>query len=285
MPRVTPRAAIVSKSAMKQRPITPATRIGGSKPRHGLARVLSKLGVCSRSQAQAWIAAGRVSVNGRITLDAERPTDAERDRIAVDGEPAQAVARVYIAMNKPRGIVVSADDERERDTVYALLRDAGLPWVGPVGRLDKASEGLLLLSNDTVWAAGITDPSSSLEKTYHVQINGLPDAAALHAMHTGIDADGERLAALRAQVLRVGGRNAWLEVVLDEGRNRQIRRLMAALGYDVLRLVRVAIGPLVLGDLGKGQWRHLTRDEFDALCKTPPAAPQPSTAPRSRHPR
>ena len=188
-------------------------------------------------------------------------------------------------MNKPRGIVVSADDERERDTVYALLRNAGLPWVGPVGRLDKASEGLLLLSNDTVWAAGITDPSSSLEKTYHVQINGLPDAAALHAMHTGIDADGERLAALRAQVLRVGGRNAWLEVVLDEGRNRQIRRLMAALGYDVLRLVRVAIGPLVLGDLGKGQWRHLTRDEFDALCKTPPAAPQPSTAPRSRHPR
>ena len=127
MPRVTPRAAIVSKSAMKQRPITPATRIGGSKPRHGLARVLSKLGVCSRSQAQAWIAAGRVSVNGRITLDAERPTDAERDRIAVDGEPAQAVARVYIAMNKPRGIVVSADDERERETVYALLRDAGLP--------------------------------------------------------------------------------------------------------------------------------------------------------------
>ncbi len=86
-------------------------------------------------------------------------------------------------------------------------------------------------------------------------------------------------------MLRVGGRNAWLEVVLDEGRNRQIRRLMAALGYDVLRLVRVAIGPLVLGDLGKGQWRHLTRDEFDALCKTPPAAPQPSTVPRSRHPR
>ena len=175
---------------------------------------------------------------------------------------------MLILLNKPFGVLCQFSPQPERRTLADCVP---VPGVYPAGRLDADSEGLLLLSNDTVWAAGITDPSSSLEKTYHVQINGLPDAAALHAMHTGVDADGEHLAALRAQVLRVGGRNAWLEVVLDEGRNRQIRRLMAALGYDVLRLVRVAIGPLVLGDLGKGQWRHLTRDEFDALCTTPPA--------------
>lgn len=234
-------------------------------PRHGLARVLSKLGVCSRSQAEAMIAAGRVAVNGRVERNPERPTDTAAERIAVDGGDVRAAARVYVAINKPRGIVVSAADERGRDTVYALLADAGLPWLGPVGRLDKASEGLLLLSNDTVWAAHITEPSGQLDKTYHVQVNGLPDADALAAMQAGVVDEGQHLAARSARLLRAGERNAWLEVVLDEGRNRQIRRLLAALGYDVLRLVRVAIGPLALGDLAKGAHRHLSADEVRAL--------------------
>ena len=237
-------------------------------PRHGLARVLSKLGVCSRSQAEAMVLAGRVSVGGRIERNPERPTQAERERIAVDGVEVQAVARVYIALNKPRKVVVSAADERGRDTVYGLLEGAGLPWLGSVGRLDQASEGLLLLSNDTAWAAGITDPVSQLEKTYHVQVAGVPDATALAAMLAGVADEGEHLAALRASLLRSGEKNAWLEVVLDEGRNRHIRRLLAALGFEVLRLVRVAIGPLLLGDLQKGAWRHLQAQEVALLGAT-----------------
>jgi len=241
-------------------------------PRHGLARVLSKLGVCSRSQAEAMVLAGRVSVGGRIERNPERPTQAEGERIAVDGVEVQAAARVYIALNKPRKVVVSAADERGRDTVYGLLDGAGLPWLGPVGRLDQASEGLLLLSNDTAWAAGITDPVTQLEKTYHVQVNGIPDAAALAGMLAGISDEGEHLAALRASLLRSGEKNAWLEVVLDEGRNRHIRRLLAALGFEVLRLVRVAIGPVILGELQKGAWRHLRAEEVAQLGQGAAAA-------------
>ena len=172
---------------------------------------------------------------------------------------------IYVAFNKPRGLVVSAADEHGRATVYTALAAAGLPWLGPVGRLDKASEGLLLLSNDTTWAAGITDPATHLNKTYHVQVAGQPDAAALAAMLAGIDDAGDLLKARRATLLRAGEKNAWLEVVLDEGRNRHIRRLLAALGFDVLRLIRVAIGPLALGELAKGQWRQLSAGEVDAL--------------------
>ncbi len=234
-------------------------------PRHGLARVLSKLGVCSRSQAEAMVLAGRVSVGGRIERNPERPTLAGRERIAVDGVEVEAASRVYIALNKPRKVVVSAADERGRDTVYGLLEGAGLPWLGPVGRLDQASEGLLLLSNDTAWAAGITDPVAQLEKTYHVQVAGIPDGAALSAMLAGIADEGEHLSALRASLLRSGEKNAWLEVVLDEGRNRHIRRLLAALGYEVQRLVRVAIGPVILGDLQKGAWRYLRAEEVAQL--------------------
>lgn len=239
--------------------------VSAPSPRYGLARVLSKLGVCSRSQAELWIRAGRVSLDGRVIRDPQHPAPIEGRQIAVDGEPVHRVGHVHIAFNKPRGIVVSAADERGRATVYTALVAAGLPWLGPVGRLDKASEGLLLLSNDTRWAAGITDPATHLEKTYHVQVAGLPDAAALGAMRVGVEDGGELLRARRASLLRAGARNAWLEVVLDEGRNRHIRRLLAALGFEVLRLVRVAIGPLQLGELPKGQWRHLGAAEVAAL--------------------
>ncbi|WP_343125616.1 pseudouridine synthase [Dyella sp. C11] len=226
-----------------------------------MARVLSKMGVCSRSQAEKAIREGRVSVDGKVVLDPERPADAERQRILLDNEPVAASTRVYIALNKPRGIVVSAADERGRDTVYDLLKDAGLPWLGPVGRLDKASEGLLLLSNDSVWAARLTEPRHHVDKTYHVQVNAIPDQSLLDRLVEGIEEQGERLSARRATLLRSGEKNAWLEIVLDEGRNRHIRRLLDAHGIDVLRLIRVAVGPLLLGDLAKGQWRQLSPEE------------------------
>ena len=239
-----------------RRPVPPTTA-----PRHGLARVLSKLGVCSRSQAEKAVREGRVSVDGRIVHDAERATDASRERICLDGVAVGAVERVYIALNKPRGIVVSAADERGRDTVYELLANAGLPWLGPVGRLDKASEGLLLLSNDSAWAARLTDPRHHVDKTYHVQIDAIPDPGVLERMVRGVEDQGQQLAARRVSLLRSGEKNAWLEVVLDEGRNRHIRRLLATQGIGVLRLIRIGIGGLVLGSLAKGQWRHLTAAE------------------------
>ncbi|MFI4970228.1 MAG: pseudouridine synthase [Lysobacterales bacterium] len=235
-------------------------------PRHGLARVISKRGIASRTQATQWIVAGRVTLDGHVVRDPETPTDIAHARIALDGVDLGAGERVYLMLNKPRGFVTSAADERGRDTVYALLADAGLPWLAPVGRLDKASEGLLLFSNDSVWAARITAPESHLDKTYHVQIDRRPDAVLLAALHKGIGDHGERLAVKSARELRRGDKNAWLEIVLDEGRNRQIRRILAAFDVGVLRLVRIAIGGLALGTLEKGTWRKLDSAEVAALA-------------------
>ncbi|TAN08011.1 MAG: rRNA pseudouridine synthase [Rhodanobacteraceae bacterium] len=237
-------------------------------PRHGLARVLSKLGACSRSEAERRIAAGRVRVNGKLVRDPETPADQERDRIEMDGADVRAGERVCIAVNKPRGLVVSTADERGRDTVYALLRDANLPWLAPVGRLDKASEGLLLMSNDPVWAARITDPEQHVAKSYRAQVRGVPDAETLRRLRGGIIDKDERLAAELVRIVGGGDRNTWLEIVLREGKNRQIRRMLSACGHDVLRLVRIAIGPLQLGDLAKGAWRRLGEAECRALTDT-----------------
>lgn len=242
-------------------------REGATGTRHGVARVLSKAGYCSRTAAAALVREGRVSVAGHVVRDPEFPVSRGM-AVAVDGRPVETASRVYVMLNKPRGVTTTARDERGRDTVYACLEGSGLPWLAPVGRLDRASEGLLLLSNDPEWAARITGPESGIEKAYHVQIDRVPDAATLRALEAGIPFDGEMLAARRAALLRAGERNAWLEIVLDQGRNRQIRRLLAALEIEVLRLVRVSIGPVVLGTLAKGAWRHLEPHEIAALSAT-----------------
>lgn len=206
-----------------------------------------------------------MAIDGRVVRDPEHPVATQQSGITVDGQPVGEAARVYVMFNKPRGLVVSTADEHGRSTVYDALAAAGLPWLGPVGRLDKASEGLLLLSNDTVWAAGITEPATHREKTYHVQVDCIPELAMLARLREGVVDQGERLLARRVALLRAGEKHAWLEIALDEGRNRHIRRLLGAHGIGVLRLVRVAIGGLALGDLPKRQWRHLTRDEVEAL--------------------
>ena len=241
-------------------------RTQSSSPRHGLARVLSKRGICSRTEAARWVIAGRVSIDGRTIRDPEHPTAVDATGLSVDGLPVAAVAPIHLMLNKPRGLVTSAADEQGRDTVYRCFDGAGLGWIAPVGRLDKASEGLLLFSNDPQWAARITEPASGSDKTYHVQVDAIPDADAMQALVVGVDDAGERLRAKSAALLRSGDKHAWLEIVLDEGRNRQIRRLLAASDLRVLRLVRVAIGPLLLGELPKGQWRLLTSAETAALA-------------------
>lgn len=228
--------------------------------RVGIARCLSKLGYCSRSQGAELVRAGRVTVNGVERQNPEYPVDVSRDRIAVDGRQVRSQKKIYLALNKPRGLVTTASDEKGRDTVYTCL-PSDLPWIGPVGRLDQASEGLLLLTNDTAWAAQITSPESHIDKTYHVRVNGKIDDEILHKLTVGVAADGELLRVKAARRIRGGDRRCWVEVVLDEGRNRQIRRIFEQLGIEVLRLVRIAIGPLNLGDLPKGQWRQLTPAE------------------------
>ena len=243
----------------------PRAKDAHSAARHGLARVLSKLGVCSRTEAASWIAAGRVSVEGRIVRNAEFPVVRGVQRIALDGVEIAAGQRHYLMLNKPRGLVTTARDDQGRETVYRCFDGAGLPWLAPVGRLDKASEGLLLFSNDPEWAARITDPATGPDKTYHVQIDRIPDALLLVELLQGAEWEGERLVAKSVRLLRHGAKNAWLEIVLDEGRNRQIRRLLAAFEIGVLRLIRVAIGTLALGELPKGHWRTLTAAEVASL--------------------
>ena len=234
----------------------------------GLARALSKLGRCSRAEGERLIRAGRVRVGGQVVTDPLRRVHPETAAISVDGVTVDRAASVYLVLNKPRGLVTTRDDPQARATIYDCVDDPSLPFVAPVGRLDKASEGLLLLTNDTRWAARLTDPAAHVDKTYHVQVAGLPDDAVLARLRAGVDelATGERLTAKRIDLLRAGSRSShWLEIVLDEGRNRQIRRLLAVEGLEVKRLIRVAVGTLALGDLPKGAWRHLTPGEVRAL--------------------
>jgi 23S rRNA pseudouridine2605 synthase len=234
-------------------------------PRYGAARAISKLGLGSRTQAAHWLKAGRVRVNGRLVTDPEFPVNLAADRIAVEGLES-APSRLVIMLNKPRGLVTTTRDEQGRDTVYRCFAGSDLPWLAPVGRLDKASEGLLLFSNDSAWAARVTHPSTGPDKTYHVQIDRVPDTALIEQLKRGADVDGELLRAKSVGCLRSGHKNGWLEITLDEGRNRQIRRLMGAFDISVLRLVRVCVGDLQLGQLPKGGWRIVTEQEIESLA-------------------
>jgi 23S rRNA pseudouridine2605 synthase len=258
--------------------------MNSKSPRYGVARVISKLGFGSRTQAAAWVREGQVRVNGRLVKDPEFPVNPGSDRITIDGRTdtmegrrtdtmdgrTGTPVRLVVMLNKPRGLVTTTSDEQGRETVYRCFEGAALPWLGPVGRLDKASEGLLLFSNDPSWAARVTHPASGPDKTYHVQIDRLPDAALLSSLERGVRIEGERLAAKSARCLRSGHKNAWLEIVLDEGRNRQIRRLLSAFDIAALRLVRVSVGKLQLGELPKGQWRVLTAQEIETLVPAEP---------------
>jgi 23S rRNA pseudouridine2605 synthase len=236
-------------------------------PRVGLARALSKLGFCSRRQGWALIEAGRVKVNGVVRTDPEWRVDLERARIEVDRGSIEAARKIYLMLNKPRGLVTTAADEMGRATVFDCLAGAALPFLSPVGRLDRASEGLILFTNDSSWAAAITDPASHVEKTYHVQVDCVADELLLAGLRLGVQHEGEWLAVKQAGLIRCGTVNSWIEIVLDEGKNRHIRRLLETLGIRVRRLIRVAIGGLPLGGLPKGAWRMLLPEEVAALSR------------------
>jgi 23S rRNA pseudouridine2605 synthase len=245
----------------------------------GLVRMLSKLGYCSRSRAAKLIRAGRVTLNGKVLRNPETPVSEESCLIAVDGEEIISAQKIYLMGNKPRGMITTASDEKGRTTIYALLSGSFstvtndpaeqiLPWLAPIGRLDKASEGLLLLTNDSEWGARIAAPGTHLNKVYHVQVGIVAKEDFIQALVRGVKTkDGEVLRAKKAHLLRTGQKNCWLEIVLDEGKNRHIRRMMESMGVDVLRLIRIGIGPLQLGDLPKGKHRFLTAAEKRMLDK------------------
>jgi 23S rRNA pseudouridine2605 synthase len=206
-----------------------------------------------------------VHLNGARVRNPESPVRLGKDRVEVDGVSVSRAEKIYFMLNKPRGIVTSSEDERGRKTVYSLL-PCDLAWMAPVGRLDMASEGLLLLTNDSEWGARITDPESHLDKTYHVQVRGDAGGEILDALARGIRVStGEVLKAKRATLLRRGAKQCWLEIVLNEGKNRQIRKMLDALGVEVVRLIRVSIGSLGLGDLRKGSSRALRLEEKEGL--------------------
>lgn len=228
-----------------------------------LARALSKFGVCSRREAERRILAGRVRVDGRVVRRPQHRIDPRRQRVSVDDLPVgDATERVVLLFHKPPGYITSRAEPGGRPTIYALLGDVGR-WVFPVGRLDKQSSGLLVLTNDHRLGQRLTDPDSHVPKTYHARVAGVPDAAALRALGEGLplrDGRPTRPAQVRSLgALRDG--SSWLEIVLTEGRNRQVRRMCAAVGHDVLELTRVRIGGLPLGTLAPGEWRRASPEE------------------------
>jgi 23S rRNA pseudouridine2605 synthase len=231
----------------------------------GLARAISKMGYCSRSRAEEAIRAGRVRVNGAVKRNVEAPIHLGKDCVEIDGHEINKAEKIYLMLNKPRGVVTTASDERGRKTIYSFLqkyKDGSLNWAAPVGRLDKASEGLLLITNDSEWAAKITAPDTHVDKIYHVHIAAQATPEMIEKLQQGFTVkDGEFLRVKSARVIRSGERNCWVETVLDEGRNRHIRRMFETMGIEVLRLIRVAIGALKLGALPKGEVRALSEQE------------------------
>ena len=228
-----------------------------------LQKLLSAAGVCSRRASEAYILAGRVTINGQPAQLGQR-ADPDRDDIRVDGHPlAVRPQLVYLMLNKPRGYVTTLSDEQGRPTVAELVADAGAR-VYPVGRLDLDSEGLLLMTNDGDLMQRLLHPSHEVEKTYHVQVFGDVGNAA-ERLSQVTDLEGEPIRPARVELLRRTGKTAELAVTIHEGKNRQVRRMCAACGWTVKRLRRVREHTLELGDLAPGKWRFLTEAEVAAL--------------------
>jgi 23S rRNA pseudouridine2605 synthase len=233
-----------------------------------LDRVLSRFGLASRTVARAQIRAGRVKVNGRVTRDPDAWVRPAEDTFHLDGKRLRQARRIYLLFYKPKGVITTHGDPGARDTIYDYL-DASLPWVAPVGRLDKDTSGLLLLTNDTEFANFITDPASGIPKRYLVKLNGIISDELIATLVSGIRMKRGDWAQPRS-VRRVEdrGRYSRLEVVLEEGKNREVRRMMEAAGFQVLKLVRTGIGPLTLEGLEVGRCRRLDPGEIGALKKS-----------------
>ena len=228
-----------------------------------LERALSKLGFASRSQARVLIEAGRVTVDGGIVTNPSMRLTPERVTIAIDGAQSDVAAPLTIVLHKPRGYVTTRSDPEGRKTVYDLLEDVPSRVV-PVGRLDLATSGLLILTNDTHFANWLTDPASGVERVYLVTVEGRATDDTIAQLIKGVEVDGQFLLADVAAIRKASNRESHLTIILREGKNREIRRLMAAAGHPVTQLRRVQFGGLELAELAPGQWRSVTADELAA---------------------
>ncbi|MHB8599938.1 MAG: pseudouridine synthase [Ktedonobacteraceae bacterium] len=253
------------------------SELGGER----LARFLAHAGVASRRHAEVLIAAGRVKVNGEVVTAQGTRIEPERDIVLVDGKAVHSTEeRVYLLLHKPSGYVTTARDPEGRPTVLDLLPPAIRALrVYPVGRLDRDTSGFLLLTNDGDFALRLSHPRYSLEKHYHALLNDCPTKDELEQLRHGVtfrEDDGSLFttAPARVRVLRRQGRACWLELAIHEGRKRQIRRMLAAIGHTVSQLERVGVGPLLLGDLPIGKWRYLTEDEVRVLSVGTDDAPE-----------
>jgi 23S rRNA pseudouridine2605 synthase len=237
------------------------------RPLKTLERVLSKAGLGSRTEARSWIGAGRVRVNGKLVQTPDLWVDLVRDRVTLDGQPVRAAKKIYLLLYKPKGYITTYTDPQGRPTVYDLVRDAEV-WLVPVGRLDLDSSGLLLMTNDTQFAERLTNPDYKVPKTYQVKCADLLSDEQIEKLRHGVDlSDGPTRPAL-VERLRDSGKYTHLLMSITEGRNRQVRRMVEAAGSKVIELVRVAIGPVRIGDLQIGKWRHLSEAEMRALTVT-----------------
>jgi len=244
-------------------PVRPPTA-AKKRPLKTLERVLSKAGVGSRTEARSWVHAGRVTVNGQATQNPDQWVDMERDRVRFDGKPLEIRERVYVLLFKPTGYLTTYKDPEGRPTVYDLVKDVAT-FLSPVGRLDLDTSGLLLMTNDNRLAERVTNPDSHVPKTYLVTASPALSEAQLQRLRDGLDlSDGPTRPATVRRV-RDSAQDTQFEIVLTEGRNRQVRRMVEALDAKVLELVRVKIGAIGIGTLPVGTWRMLTRAEVAAL--------------------
>jgi pseudouridine synthase len=239
-----------------------------SKTAMTLDRVLSRFGVASRTDARQAILAGRVKVNGKVVRDPDLWVQPEQVVLHFDGQRLKPARKAYLLLYKPKGVITSHGDPAGRKTIYEYLGDVG-KWVSSVGRLDKDTSGLLLLTNDTEFADHVTNPQSKVLKTYLVKTSGILSEEIISKLNAGVEMKrGDFASPITVRRLEDRGKYTWLEVVLAEGKNREVRRMIEAVGFKVLKLVRTGIGPLNLAGLEVGKCRELTPTEVAALRKS-----------------
>lgn len=235
------------------------------RPLKTLERLFSKAGIGSRTEARSWIGMGRVRVNGKVIQNPDHWIDLQRDRVTLDGKPLRAPAKTYLLLYKPKGYLSTYRDPEGRATVYDLIEDARA-WLAPVGRLDLDTSGLLLFTNDTDFAERMMNPEHKVPKTYQIKTATRLSDDGIEQLRHGVSlSDGPTRPATVTR-LRDSATHTVLELTITEGRNRQVRRMIEAIGSKVLKLVRTAIGPIRIGDLPIGKWRLLTAAEVRALA-------------------
>ena len=232
-----------------------------NKVRATLDRVLSKAGIASRATTRDWITVGRVKVNGRVVKNPDHWVVTGKDVVHLDGMKVRAEKKIYIALNKPTGVVTSHGDNRNRPTVYDYVKDLDR-WLFPVGRLDMDTSGLLILTNDTEFGESLLRPASKVPKTYYAKVSGVVSFEEYFGLAFGLDIGrGESSGPAIVREMRSTDKYTWLELTITEGKNRQVRRMCEAIGHKVLKLVRIRIGSFQLGDLPVGKFKRL--DSFD----------------------